>query len=169
MASLVRLIPVQIRFDKAARASPDDTSRPSRTAVHVSASDTPQLPVTPHAPYRAPSRKTLAVLIWAFCALKDVRNAPENPAGAGRHDDERGGQGHGPHPARSGRLAIEVGLRADAVAALTGGFGVDYASGPGSVGSPGAGAMDRAVRATAEDRCGPECALLTCIRPLAVC
>jgi transposase len=61
MASLVRLIPVQIRFDKAMRASPDDTSRPSRTAVHVPGNDTPQLPVTPHGPYRAPSRKDLGI------------------------------------------------------------------------------------------------------------
>ena len=56
MASLVRLIPVQIRFDKAARASPDDTSRSFRAAAHVPGTDTPQLPATPHAPYRAPRR-----------------------------------------------------------------------------------------------------------------
>jgi hypothetical protein len=70
LASLVRLIPVQIRFDKAMRASPDDTSRPSRTAVHVPGNDTPQLPVTPHAPYRAPRRYRL------ITTLLDPATAP---------------------------------------------------------------------------------------------
>jgi hypothetical protein len=41
--SRARLIPVQIRFDKAARASPDDTSRSFRAAAHVPGTDTPHI------------------------------------------------------------------------------------------------------------------------------
>src|SRR6266568_7066361 len=64
-------------------------------------------------------------------------------------------RGSGPRPARPGRPATVVDLRAGAVAALIGWrFGVDYVSSPGAVSGPGAGAVHSAVRAAAWHRCG---------------
>src|SRR3989442_11313249 len=58
-----------------------------------------------------------------------------------------------PWPKRS-LPATVAGLRADAVDAPIGGFGVDYAGSPGAVSGPGAGAVNSAGRAAAQDRCG---------------
>lgn len=101
-ARWARLIPVQIRFDKAVRASPGDISGSSRAAVSMSGTDTPQTPATYQKPYRAPGR------------YGDGDRGSRNPGGQLRSRRHLGGVQA--FQARHGILASTAGTRASRAA-----------------------------------------------------